>query len=91
MLITPAAKLYHFHSPAGREGLMDTGFKQTYNRCRIFDEHGEVNAKNLTCFIWAMVGYVLGMMGKRRYGLAIGNVKGIICFLKDKIFLRQRT
>jgi glycosyltransferase involved in cell wall biosynthesis len=79
LIVTPKARLYHFHSP-NREGMFITGFKETYNRCWIFNKHCEKNFINIILFWWAMIGFILGMTGMGRFKMALGNLKGIISF-----------
>lgn len=82
IVLTPAARIYHFHSPGGRESQFETGFKQGYNRCLIFKKMGTAGLKNTLCFVWAMTGFVLGMMGSERIYQAFGNLTGVWAFLK---------
>jgi GT2 family glycosyltransferase len=83
IIVTPIARLYHFHSSV-RESMYISGFKETYNRCWIFDKHCKKNLKNIFLFWWAMMGHILGIAGTGRLSMAAGNLKGIISFLKDK-------
>jgi GT2 family glycosyltransferase len=79
LVVTPKARLYHFHSFV-RESLFISGFKEAYNRCCIFNKHCEKNFINIILFWWAMIGFILGMIGIGRFKMALGNLKGIISF-----------
>jgi GT2 family glycosyltransferase len=85
IMVTPSAKLYHYHSSINKEAMFNTGFKQAYNRCWIFKNHCDKNLKNRISFCWAMIGHILGMAGTKRFSWAAGNLKGIISFLINNI------
>ncbi|MFC1668704.1 glycosyltransferase family 2 protein [Chlamydiota bacterium] len=83
--MTSAAKLFHYQSKIGREKLFITGFKQAFNRYLLFKKYCIVNCKNIVLFYWAMIGNILGMIGKGKPQFALGNIYGIYCsFKKNK-------
>lgn len=85
LMVTPSARVYHFHSSAGREALFNTGYKQAYNRCWIFREHADKNLANRICFVWAMIGNCLGMAGKGKTAFAMGNVQGVFSYIRKEV------
>jgi glycosyltransferase involved in cell wall biosynthesis len=88
IIITPSARLYHFHSPHNRETMLITGFKEGYNRCWIFNKHCEKSFKNLIFFWWATIGFTLGMIGTRRINMAKGYIKGSVSFYRKSYEVR---
>jgi GT2 family glycosyltransferase len=91
IIVTPFAKLYHYHPSTNKEEMFNTGFKQAYNRCWIFKNHCDKNLKNRIFFCWAMIGHILGMAGTGKFSWAAGNFKGIISFLKNNILVRNSS
>jgi GT2 family glycosyltransferase len=85
MIVTPAARLYHYHSSTHREAMFNTGFKQAFKRCWIFKKYCDRTLKNTMLFGWAMTGHILGMIGTGRLKTALGNIGGIISFLKERL------
>jgi GT2 family glycosyltransferase len=83
MILTPKARLCHYHSPTSRESMFDTGVKQAYNRCWIFVKHGDMSYKNLIFFCWAMIGHILGLLATGRSKMALGNITGLLSFWRD--------
>jgi GT2 family glycosyltransferase len=83
-IITPNARMYHYHSPAGREAMRRIGYKAAYNYCWIFRKHCRKTVLNSLCFGWAMTGFFLGMLGKGRSRMAFGILSGVWSFVTTR-------
>jgi len=81
-VVTPSARIYHYHSKKGRESLKITGFKHAYNRCVIFKKYGR-KGFNKMLFAWSFLGYILGLTVSGKFSAAKGNLAGLSQFLRD--------
>jgi len=77
-VIDPKAKVIHNHSPSGREDSLAAGFKEGYNRKRIFSDHCGKTFKNYLWFMWANTGWVLKQFITGQFKKGIGMIKGLL-------------
>jgi len=77
-MIEPQAKAIHNHSPSGREGSFLSGWKEGYNRKRIFKDHCEKTLKTRLWFGWANIGWILRQFLTGKFAKGVGMVKGLL-------------
>lgn len=77
-IIEPKAKVIHNHSPSGREGSLLSGFKEGYNRKRIFGDHCVQTIRNRLWFAWANIGWILRQFLTGKFAKGVGMIKGIL-------------
>lgn len=77
-IIEPKAKVIHNHSPSGREHSSLTGFKEGYNRKRIFKKYCPQTFMHCLWFIWANIGWVLRQFLTGKFAKGVGMIKGLL-------------
>jgi GT2 family glycosyltransferase len=75
--IEPAARVFHAHSPSGREDNFTAGFKEGANRKKIFVGLGGQEFLDKLSFYWANLGWILRSLAKRKFKKAQGMLKGL--------------
>jgi GT2 family glycosyltransferase len=75
-LIIPDAKVFHDHSPNGREDEFTAGYKESANRRIIFKKLGKRNIGSKLSFAWANFGWILRQILRGKFKKARGMIKG---------------
>lgn len=77
-LIEPEAKVFHAHSPSGRENEFISGFKESANRKKIFIKFGGKKFKSYIVFYWANFGWILRQALRGKLKKTLGMIKGLL-------------
>ncbi len=76
-LIEPKARVFHAHSPAGREDDFTAGYKESFNRRTIFKTLGGKERDDLIRFYWANAGWILRQILRGKFRKAWGMISGL--------------
>ncbi len=83
-IIQPKAELYHYPSMAKREGIILSGFKESFNRWIIFKNNNKKpNLFILIWFYWANFGWILRQLLTLNFRKTWGMIKGFIASQKN--------
>jgi GT2 family glycosyltransferase len=77
-LIEPEARVFHVHSPSGREDEFTAGFKESFNRKKIFVKFGGKELDDKFKFYWANVGWILRQIVRGKFQKTKGMIKGLL-------------
>jgi GT2 family glycosyltransferase len=77
-LIEPAARVFHDHSPNGREDDFSAGYKEGANRRSIFKKLGKNNFGGRFAFCRANTGWILRQLLRGKFKKSWGMLKGIL-------------
>ncbi len=81
-VVEPKARVIHKQSEVSREKDFLIGFKESYNRKIIFQNHCKKSFKNYLWFYWANIGWILRQFLKGNFSRGFGMIKG---FLKNTL------
>jgi GT2 family glycosyltransferase len=76
--IEPAARVFHAHSLSGREDEFTAGFKESFNRRKIFAKFGGKKLEDKIKFYWANVGWISRQILTGKFKKARGMIKGLL-------------
>lgn len=82
-LYVPAAALYHYPQPAGRESAFLSGKKEGQNRQEIFRKHCRQDFKHRLWFVWANVGWISKKLLALKFREGMGMLSGLIYLKHD--------
>lgn len=78
LLIEPEAKVFHAHSPSGRESEEMAGYKESANRKAIWEKLGGKGRADKLRFYWANFGWILRQIVQRKFKKTKGMIKGLL-------------
>jgi len=95
LVVTPHAKLYHYRPKATKVRSYNVGYKQAFNQGVLFAKYCKKSVFNYICFIWALIGLILGNLGavflvkdkqskEERLYRALGNLRGVLSFALNR-------
>jgi GT2 family glycosyltransferase len=76
--IEPGARVFHAHSPSGREDDLTAGYKESHNRLAIFKKLGGKELGDLFKFYWANTGWILRQILQGKIKKTWGMLKGLL-------------
>ncbi len=77
-VVDPGARAVHEHSPSGREGSFETGYRETENRLHIYQDLGKKGVWGRLWFYWSTAGWVLKTVISLQFKKAFGMLMALI-------------
>ncbi|MFA5247651.1 MAG: glycosyltransferase [Patescibacteria group bacterium] len=76
-LIEPKARVFHAHSPSGRESEEIAGYKESANRKAIWAKLGDKGVFERVSFYWANIGWILRQILRGKFKKSWGMIRGL--------------
>ena len=81
-IVVPAARARHDHHPSGREASFATGYKEGFNRVRIYQQHAPAGLRHWLWFVWANKGWTLrkflSLQFAQGIGMSVGSIMAMV-------------